>query len=80
MDPKAAETFLRAYQVWRKAGGGPDPAAAGFHPGKVSTALDALLADRTSLTATLASTQAQLARCRVQREKFHAQLRSKRAG
>jgi hypothetical protein len=71
--------ILRRYRDWRRGVGVRDFEAAGFKPGEVGAALDEVLAALPVLRKSLASTQAQLAKCRVQRERFHAQLRSKKS-
>lgn len=50
---------------------------AGADEAELALALDTVLAAVRTLGCALASTRARLARCQVQRERFHAQLRSR---
>ena len=70
--------ILRRYRDWRRGAGVRDFMEAGFKPGEVGEALDLLLQTLPVVRRALASTEARLAKCQVQRERIHLQLRSKR--
>ena len=67
---------LHRYQRWRKSEGVKGFEDMGFSVDEVSEALDHVLSELPVVRRALFSTQSQLAKCQVQRERFHAQLRS----
>ena len=73
-----AVRYLRRFQQWRRGVDEKTMEEASLDPKKTGEALDAVLEAVTAMSRTLASTQSQLAKCRIQRERFHSQLRSKR--
>ena len=79
METDDAVRVLRSYQRWRKGDSDKTFDESGLDVTEIGTALDEVLTAVLLLTRELASTRSQLAKCRVQRERFHSELRSKRA-
>lgn len=72
-----ATDYLFRYQKWRRGEDDRTMEEAGLHPEKIGQAIDAVLAGVRLLQTDLSSTKSQLAKCQVQRAKFHSQLRKK---
>jgi hypothetical protein len=67
--------LLRRYQRWRRGDSDKTFGEAGLDVTDIGVALDKLLSVVPALTRELASTRSQLAKCQVQRERFHSELR-----
>ena len=70
--------YLRRYQRWRRGEDERTFEEAGLDPKQIGEALDAVLSAVTTLRAGNASLQARLAKCQVQRERIHFELRRKK--
>lgn len=79
MTTEAAIAYLRRFQAWRTGKDDRTMQEAELTPLRITQAMDTILAAVPVLTRSLASTRAQLAKCQVQRERFHAQLRAKKS-
>lgn len=75
MELEDAVHTLRRYQRWRRGEGVRDFEQAGFTVGMIDQSLDEVLGKVNVLAADNRSLGARLAKCQVQREKFHAELR-----
>lgn len=73
-----AVRYLRRYQQWRRGHGEKDFEQAGLNVSEVGQALDTLLGAIPAMKKEITSLSSRLAKCQVQREKFHFELRSKR--
>lgn len=79
MTTEAATAYLRRFQRWRSGKDDRTMEEAELTPSGITEAIETVLAAVPVLTRSLASTRAQLAKCQVQRERFHAQLRAKKS-
>lgn len=79
MTTAAATDYLRRFQRWRSGKDERTMEDAELTPAEITLALQTVLDALPVLTTSLASTRAQLAKCQIQRERFHAQLRSKKS-
>ena len=66
---------LRRYQRWRKGDSDKTFDQSGLDVKEIGDALDHVLTTLPVTLRALASTRGQLAKCQVQRERFHAELR-----
>ena len=78
MELDTAVHTLRRYQRWRRGEGARDFEQAGFTVAMIGEALDEVLLSVNVLAADNRSLRARLAKCQVQREKLHSQLRAKK--
>lgn len=72
-----ARVTLAAYQRWRRGEDERTMTDAGIDPRAIGLALDVVLAALPRLARAVSSLEARLAKCQVQRERFHAQLRTR---
>jgi hypothetical protein len=79
MTTQEAHAYLRRYQLWRTGKDERNMEDAGLEPHRITEAIDIVLAAVPVLLSSLKSTRALLAKCQVQRERFHAQLRAKQS-
>lgn len=73
-----AVRYLRGYQRWRRGADGRTFEEAGLDAEKIGDALDTLLDGVATEAMELKRTRGMLRKCRLQREEYHARLRSKR--
>lgn len=69
--------ILRRYQRWRRGTSEKTFEEYGLDVKEIGEALDHVLSTVISQTREIASLRSRLAKCQVQREKFHSQLRKK---
>lgn len=79
MTTEAATAYLRRFQIWRSGKNKCTMQEAELTPAGITEAMETVLAAVPVLISSLNSTRAQLAKCQVQRERFHSQLRAKKS-
>lgn len=75
MNAEDAKSYLVRYNRWRRGDRERDFEEAGFSVKEVGDAMDALIYAHTCQTTEIRSLKARLARCQVQRERAHSELR-----
>lgn len=78
MTPAEATTYLRRYQRWHRSDDPRPFEETGLTPDGIGTAIDTLLTAVTHQQKEILAGRSRLAKCQVQREQFHSQLRSKK--
>lgn len=68
-------TYLRRFQAWRYGKDDRSFDETGLSPDSIGNAIETILSKFLIMEQELRSARSQLAKCQVQREKFHAQLR-----
>lgn len=75
MTPAEATTYLRRYQRWRNNADERPFDETGLTPDGIGNAIDIILTAVTHQQKEILAGRSRLAKCQVQREQFHSQLR-----
>lgn len=80
MNPAETSSYLRRFQNWRRGKDERTMDEAGLDPATIGIAIDDILTETKILREENTSLRSRLAKCQVQRERFHSQLRRNSQG